>query len=52
MSAINYGLSKILDEYFKTKTDLIKIEYNERDGHFLVLTKRRAEVLENILKKK
>ena len=50
MSAINYGLSKILDEYFKTKTDLIKIEYNERDGHFLVLTKRRAEVLENILK--
>ena len=36
MTAINHGLSKILDEYFKTKTDLIKIEYNERDGHYLV----------------
>jgi DNA mismatch repair protein MutS len=34
-----------------TNDNLIKVEYNERDGHFLILTKRRAEVLEQLLNK-
>ncbi len=53
MDAISWGLSKFLDDYLKTKNDnqLIKIDYNERDGHFLILTKRRAEVLEQLLNK-
>lgn len=60
ISAISYGLSKTLDEYFKTtlnsqkistnNDNLIKIDYNERDGHYLNLTKRRADILEKILK--
>jgi len=56
MDAISWGLSNFLDNYLKTphsKTDtnLIKINSNERDGHFLILTKRRAEVLEQLLEK-
>ena len=52
MDAISWGLSNFLDEYLKTKSDnLIKIEYNERDKHFLILTKRRSEVLEQLLTK-
>ena len=56
MDAMSWGLSNFLDNYLKTphsKTDsnLIKIDSNERDGHFLILTKRRAEVLEQLLQK-
>ena len=55
MMAISWGLSNFLDNYIKSKnnddTNLIKIEYNEREGHFLVLTKRRAEVLIQLLEK-
>lgn len=53
MDALCWGLSTYLDRYLKTNSDnqLIKIECNERDGHYLLLTKRRAEVLESILKK-
>lgn len=52
MDAISWGLSNFLDEYLKTKSDsLIKIEYNERDKHFLILTKRRSDVLEQLLDK-
>lgn len=52
MDALSWGLSGFLDEYLKTgKTDCIKIDYNERDGHYLILTKRRSEVLEQLLVK-
>lgn len=52
MDAISWGLSTYLDNYLKTNSDnkLIKIESNDREGYFLILTKRRAEVLENSLK--
>ena len=51
MDAMSWGLSGFLDNYLKTNSDnqLIKIDYNEREGHFLILTKRRAEVLERVL---
>jgi DNA mismatch repair protein MutS len=56
MDAMSWGLSKFLDNFLKTpnsKSDinLIKIDSNDRDGHFLILTKRRAEVLEQLLEK-
>jgi DNA mismatch repair protein MutS len=53
MDAITYGLSNYLDIQLQTKTDgnLIKMEYNEREGHHLLLTKRRCEILETVLKK-
>ena len=54
MDAMAHGLSNFLDEYLKTnKTDThtIKVDSNDRDGHFLILTKRRAEVLEQLLAK-
>lgn len=53
MDAVTFGLSDYLDKQLQTKTDghLIKMEYNERDGHYLLLTKRRCEVLETVLKR-
>jgi DNA mismatch repair ATPase MutS len=53
MDAITYGLNNYLDSKLQTKTDgkLLKMEYNERDGHYILLTKRRCEVLETILKR-
>ena len=60
MDAISWGLSKFLDDFLKVNSknsndsqnsNLIKIDYNERDGHFLILTKRRSEVLEQLLNK-
>jgi DNA mismatch repair protein MutS len=50
MDAISWGLSDFLDNYIQSKSN-IKIEYNEREGHFLILTKRRAEVLIQLLEK-
>jgi DNA mismatch repair protein MutS len=41
---------KILDNDSDHDEKLIKIDYNDRDGHYLILTKRRAEVLKNFLK--
>lgn len=59
MNAISWGLSNFLDNYLKTSTStksstdsLIKIDSNDRDGHFLILTKRRADVLEQLLKER
>ena len=54
MEAISRGLSDFLDNYLqinKTDINLIKIDSNDRDGHFLTLTKRRAEILEQLLEK-
>lgn len=52
ITAIASFFSKILETSMKIETDnnFIKIDYNERDGHFLSLTKRRAEILESVLK--
>ena len=58
MEALSWGLSNFLDKHLQIKksstTDdqnLIKIDQNDRDGHFLILTKRRADVLIQILEK-
>jgi DNA mismatch repair protein MutS len=54
MNAIAWGLSNFLDNYLRTnKNDinLIRVDSNDRDGHFLILTKRRAELLEQMLEK-
>jgi len=52
MNAVTYGISTYLDKKLSTKSDgqLIKMEYNEREGHYLLLTKRRCEILETVLK--
>ena len=55
MNALSWGLSDFLDQYIKSKSNdsnLIKIDYNEREGHFLILTKRRADILVQLLEKK
>jgi hypothetical protein len=53
MEAVTYGLSDYLDKQSQNKTDgnLIKMEFNERDKHHLLLTKRRCEILETVLKR-
>ena len=55
MDALSYGLSKFLDNYIQTNStsniNSIKVDYNEREGHFLILTKRRAEILIKVLEK-
>jgi DNA mismatch repair protein MutS len=51
MEAISWGLSDFLDKTLKSKNVTIKIKFNEKKGHFLLLTKRRADVLEQMLKK-
>ena len=51
MDAIAWGLNKYLDKQLKTNSEnLIKIDYNEREKHFLIITKRRCDVLEQLLK--
>ena len=51
-------LSKYIDDknIFSSKDDsnkkFIKVEYKEKDGHYLVLTKRRLELLKKGLEKK
>lgn len=49
MDAISTGLSNFLDSYLHTGGTVIKVDYTDRDGHYLVLTKRRADVLERLL---
>ena len=42
-------LSVYIDD--KKKNDLITLKYNERDGHYLLLTNRRCEILKKNLNK-
>lgn len=43
-------LNNILSKYIKkTDKDLIQVKSTEREGHFLILTKKRAEILEQYL---
>ena len=54
MQILSNGLSKYLDnllESSKTESNknLIKVESTGREGHYLMLTKRRAEILEKQL---
>jgi len=56
MDAISFGLSNYLDVYMRSDNsnsgqNIIKIDFNEREGHFLILTKRRAEILIKLLEK-
>lgn len=62
MDALAFGLSNFIDNYLQSESSLkcsktkdgrlIHVEHNERDGHYLELTKRRADVLEQLLNKK
>ena len=40
-------LEKFIDDknYFASKNKLINIKYNERDGHYLILTTRRFKLM-------
>jgi len=55
LSSLNFldnliiNLSSYIDD--KKKTDLITLKYNERDGHYLLLTNRRCDILKNKLNK-
>ena len=52
MTIISDGLSKYLDKLIdnnKNDNNLIRIESNDRDGHYLILTKRRADILQRQL---
>lgn len=53
-----YDLAKQLEQYIEEKNffsnspkSLIKVEYKDKDGHYLVLTKRRRDLLNKGLKK-
>ena len=50
MNAIGFGLTEALDKFLGTTGSNAKVESTDREGHYIVLTKRRAEVLEKILK--
>ena len=54
-----YDLAQNLEQYIEEKNffsncpkSLIKVEYKEKDGHYLVLTKRRRDLLKKGLQKK
>ena len=46
-------LEKFIDDknYFASKNKLINIKYNERDGHYLILTTRRFKLMNKKLSK-
>lgn len=50
----SHFMEKLADKLgeFLDKESNIKVESNERDGHYLALTKRRADILEKELKKR
>jgi len=53
-SSVNFldNLIKELCNYIdENKKDLINLKYNDRDGHYLLLTKRRCDVLKKNLNK-
>ena len=45
-------LEKYIDDKKKKDTNFINIKYNDREGHYLLLTKRRCEKMLNKMKKK
>jgi DNA mismatch repair protein MutS len=51
MESLAIKLGSMIEDNKQSKNkDLIKVESNDRDGHFLVLTKRRADLLQKVLK--
>lgn len=52
MDSLAVKLGSMIDDSKQQKNkEMIKVESNDREGHFLVLTKRRAELLQKVLKK-
>ena len=48
------SLSSLIDDknYFYQNKDLINVKFNDRDGHYLILTNRRCKLLRTSLEKK
>jgi DNA mismatch repair protein MutS len=51
MESLATKLSTMIDDTKTKNKDMIKVESNDREGHFLSLTKRRADLLQKELKK-
>lgn len=53
LSELVTSLSKFIDDknYFNPEKELINIKFNERDGHYLMLTNRRCKLLKAGLEK-
>jgi DNA mismatch repair protein MutS len=46
------NLKDVLEKYIDDKNNTINIKSNDRDGYYLLLTKKRCEILQNKLKDK
>lgn len=51
MESLAIKLSGMIDDTKQKNKEMIKVESNDREGHYLTLTKRRAELLQKVLKK-
>jgi len=54
LSELVSSLSSHIDDknYFKSNKELISVKFNERDGHYLMLTNRRCRLLKKSIEKK
>jgi DNA mismatch repair protein MutS len=51
MESLAIKLSGMIDDTKQKNKEMIKVESNDREGHYLTLTKRRAELLQKVLAK-
>ena len=51
METLAIKLSGMIDDTKQKNKEMIKVESNDREGHYLTLTKRRAELLQKVLAK-
>jgi DNA mismatch repair protein MutS len=51
MESLAIKLGSMIDDTKQKNKEMIKVESNDREGHYLTLTKRRAEILQRVLKK-
>jgi DNA mismatch repair protein MutS len=51
MESLAIKLSSMIDDTKQKNKEMIKVESNDREGHYLTLTKRRAELLQKVLAK-
>tara|TARA_B100001093_G_scaffold444693_1_gene447880 strand:+ start:1897 stop:4995 length:3099 start_codon:yes stop_codon:yes gene_type:complete len=54
LSELVKSLSSLIDDknYFYKDKELINVKFNDRDGHYLILTNRRCKLLKSSLEKK
>ena len=51
MESLAVKLGSMIDDTKQKNKEMIKVESNDREGHYLMLTKRRADLLQKVLKK-